>query len=225
MPLAFADRTLWGRLILEFGWVYAEFESLFKKHSDDEHVARVLPALLPAVRAKAFAADAQYFLGSDHKLEMLPATNHYVKWIQGLGSEDPKQLLVVAYTMIAALLAGGQIIRSFQRTAMGLAADEGGAIFSFDGKGRSLLAEIKTKLDALEVSAQDEERFLSTKGRIFAMNDKLIEGCFRAHPPPVLRTLLAALPRIAFSRYGAVASAIIAVIAATGVALLRSLPQ
>eukprot|EP00451_Oxyrrhis_marina_P036200 CAMPEP_0204382476 /NCGR_PEP_ID=MMETSP0469-20131031/55144_1 /ASSEMBLY_ACC=CAM_ASM_000384 /TAXON_ID=2969 /ORGANISM="Oxyrrhis marina" /LENGTH=254 /DNA_ID=CAMNT_0051374563 /DNA_START=29 /DNA_END=788 /DNA_ORIENTATION=- len=216
MPLAFADRTLWGRLILEFGCVYAEFERLLQLHSDDEHVAVVLPALLPAIRGDAFVADAKFFLGSDHNLVMLPATQEYVKWMQSLGSEDPKQLLVVAYTMIAALLAGGQIIRSFQRTAMGLAADEGGSIFSFDGKGRSLLAEIKTKLDSLQVSAQEEETFLSTKGRIFSMNDRLIEGCFLAHPPPVLRTLLAALPRIVFSRYGAVASAVVAVIAASG---------
>ena len=61
----------------------------------------------------------------------LPATVAYTKRLTEVAASKPLLLVAYAQTLYVALLAGGQAMAAFMRTARGLVKGQGDAIFDF----------------------------------------------------------------------------------------------
>ena len=77
----------------------------------------------------------------------------YTQRLSEVAASNPLLLVAYAQTMYVALLAGGQSMAAFMRTARGLVKGEGDAIFSFAAipaaEQRQFRAALRAAVDAL----------------------------------------------------------------------------
>ena len=178
MPQAFADPSIYLALLEQFKHIFLAMSTRMNDVlvADDSELSQVYTRMR---RDDAFEQDVAFF-----KRDILPgklalaqptdATREYVEHIARL---DRARLLVVAYTMHMALLAGGQTIKRTMQRAMALRdGDGGGALFAFEGMSRADVTAAKkvltTSLDNLP--RRDLDKYVAEKRAVFRRNEAVI---------------------------------------------------
>lgn len=191
-PLAFAHPRVWRALLEQYRLLFSAFEEALAK--DAKELTAMLPVYRALARSTAFESDLRFFAAREGVMratrpDPVPAIEDWCARVSSLSQDDPVLLIAHIHTMYSAFLFGGRVIRSMQRRAMGLAEDEGGAIFCFPSGPSELKEALRIALDSLDISDEDRVKLCQEKGDVFRRSDSVIEQTVTS-VPEAQRTVL-----------------------------------
>ncbi|MGC0364194.1 heme oxygenase [Rhodococcus sp. 27YEA15] len=154
--------------------VYTSLEAIGRTYADNSLVSPFLSDDL--LRARALEADLEFLNGPQWRndLEALPATTRYVARLTDVAAEWPAGFVAHHYLRYLGDLSGGQIIRRMLERAYGFQTD-GLRFYIFEGipKPKPFKDAYRANLDALDLSAQERQRFIDEVNLAYRLNGDL----------------------------------------------------
>eukprot|EP00873_Tetraselmis_striata_P011668 jgi/Tetstr1/431932/TSEL_021421.t1 len=174
--VALTDRKLYGQAILQFWPIYFYIETRLHDWARHPDIAGLAETLSRMQRAQRFETDLDYYLGPEWKtrngFSMTAAVKGYLAHLRAVETEDPTLLLVYAYHLHMAILAGGAIIKRMARRSMNLPQNLGTAIFEFDvSEG----VQASRKAYKLHIDRLGEKRGEAFQSRVLEESVKLFK--------------------------------------------------
>jgi len=174
--VALTDRKLYGQAILQFWPIYFYIETRLHDWASHPDITGLAETLSRMQRAQRFETDLDYYLGPEWKtrngFSMTAAVKGYLAHLRAVETEDPTLLLVYAYHLHMAILAGGAIIKRMARRSMNLPQDLGTAIFEFDvSEG----VQASRKAYKLHIDRLGEKRGEAFQSRVLEESVKLFK--------------------------------------------------
>lgn len=152
--------------------VYAALESVGLRLADDAALGGIVDPDI--FRLASIDADLQFWSKGAPPLVQSPAVDEYVARIESTLA-DPVLYLAHHYTRYLGDLSGGQVIGRVLQRSYGLADGEGVAFYRFAAvpKPKPYKDAYRARLDALPLSAGEQERVVEEVRRAFTLNSAL----------------------------------------------------
>lgn len=128
-------------------------------------------------RCDPLASDIRFFVGADwHPARTaMPGSRAFADRVAEVANHDPVLLVAHVYTRFLGDLSGGQMMGRTAQKSLGLETDEGLSFYRFDGIADvdAFKTAFRAKLDAMPISAADQERVIEEARLSFALNNGL----------------------------------------------------
>lgn len=128
-------------------------------------------------RRDALANDLRFFVGADwHPARTAtPSSRAFADRVAEVANHDPVLLVAHVYTRFLGDLSGGQMMGRTAQKSLGLDSDEGLSFYRFDGIADvdAFKTAFRAKLDAMPISAAEQERVIEEARLSFVLNNGL----------------------------------------------------
>lgn len=128
-------------------------------------------------RCEALASDVRFFVGADwHPARTASkGSRDYAERVAEVANNDPPLLIAHVYTRFLGDLSGGQLMGKTAQKSLGLETDEGLSFCRFDAipDVDAFKTAFRAKLDAMPLTAEEQERVILEARRSFELNHAL----------------------------------------------------
>ncbi|ELU15215.1 hypothetical protein CAPTEDRAFT_187199 [Capitella teleta] len=178
LAVALTDMTLYGGVLADFYYVFKTIEDCLGQLVQHPVICPLAKVIVDLHRAEAFEKDLSFFLGPNWMGRVEPSlpAKEYCDRILAISENSPVLLIAYVHSMYLAILGGGKALKKVIQKTLGLVGNEGLAAYEVSDSEETCLRlgnELIDCINHLPLNAEEKERILDEKRRVFVMNNAI----------------------------------------------------